>query len=95
MVPISGMAVRLIHDSCRTAMLWIRINRRRQNCRKSDGGREKLHVMPPVLTSAKTQAPGSKETQPKLDLFFQFGVLSSVARGRDYQDRGLHEVLKF
>jgi hypothetical protein len=76
-------------------MLWICINRRRQNCRKSDGGREKLHVMPPVLTSAKAQAPGNKETRPKLDLFFLFGVPSSVARGRDNQDRRLHGVLKF
>jgi hypothetical protein len=56
-------------------MLWICVNRRRQNCRKSDDGREKLHVMPPVLTSAKAQAPGNKETQPKLDLFFSLAFL--------------------
>jgi hypothetical protein len=95
-VSISGMAVRLIHSGRRTAMLWtIRINWRRQNCRKSDGCREKLHVMPPVLTSAKAQAPRNKETQPKLDLFFQLGLPSSVARGRDNQNRGLHRILKF
>jgi hypothetical protein len=64
-VPVGGMAVKLVYGRCRSAMMrTIRINRRRQNCRKSDGCRENLHVMPPVLTSEKAQAPGNKETQP-------------------------------
>jgi hypothetical protein len=64
-VPVGGMAVRLIYGRCRSAMMrTIRINRRRQNCRKSDGCRENLHVMPPVLRSEKARAPGNKETQP-------------------------------